>query len=360
MEIIQRETSRRITSLRFLLIVFVVFIHANLQPDDAINYYHYDFVQPEWIRVVKNFIGGTLGGAAVPLFFFFASFLQFSKNDDFPVLLKKRFSSIFLPYVVWTLITILLYFFAQSIPQTASFFQNPVYIIKNWRPADFLKAFAYQKIEVGTKSPFVYQFWFLRDLMIFILLSPVLKFLCRKFPALIFFFAFVALLKNIPIFFTVSSAAFFYYVAGFFCAEYKIDFFSIADKIKFSEFAVLIFLGVFFDLNFGGKFSFGALNTFVSCLFFLKLSKIFVSRENLYKKLETLSGFSFFLYAIHAPFLGTAVNKISCRIIPLRGIFCLVQFFAASVLTVTAGTFAGFVLKKICPKFFSLLNGGRK
>ena len=34
---ISEETSKRITSLRFLLIVLVVFIHANLKADDALD-----------------------------------------------------------------------------------------------------------------------------------------------------------------------------------------------------------------------------------------------------------------------------------------------------------------------------------
>ncbi len=36
-QIVSVETSKRITSLRYLLIVLVVFMHANLKPDDAIN-----------------------------------------------------------------------------------------------------------------------------------------------------------------------------------------------------------------------------------------------------------------------------------------------------------------------------------
>lgn len=84
------ETSRRITSLRFLLIAFVVFIHANLKADDALDYYHLDFVQPAWIAWFKDFVCGTLGGAAVPLFFLFSAYLQFSKCNPYPALLKKR------------------------------------------------------------------------------------------------------------------------------------------------------------------------------------------------------------------------------------------------------------------------------
>ena len=48
---ISEEDSKRITSLRFLLIIFVVFIHANLTPDDALNYYHYDFIRKRQFTV---------------------------------------------------------------------------------------------------------------------------------------------------------------------------------------------------------------------------------------------------------------------------------------------------------------------
>lgn len=66
---IPKETSERITSLRFILIVFVIFIHANLKEVDAVNYYHYDFNQPLWVEMVKTFICEILGCAAVPLFY---------------------------------------------------------------------------------------------------------------------------------------------------------------------------------------------------------------------------------------------------------------------------------------------------
>lgn len=209
-QIVSVETSKRITSLRYLLIVLVVFIHANLKPDDAINYYHYDFVQLYWIEVVRNSICDTLGGAAVLLFFFLTSFLQFSKNDKYKILLKKRSKSIFLPYIIWTGITIILYYIVQSIPYTVLFFQNPINIVKNWKGIDLLKVFTYHDLSSGLKIPLVYQFCFLRELMIFIVLSPILKFLCDKFSGFMLIFISVAALKGIPLFFTVSSSALFF------------------------------------------------------------------------------------------------------------------------------------------------------
>lgn len=358
--LISEETSKRITSLRFLLIVFVVFIHANLTPDDAINYYHYDFVQPYWIEVFKNFICSVLGGSAVPLFFFFASYLQFSKNDRYKVLLKKRSKSLFLPYFIWTCITIVLFFIAQSIPQTAPFFQNPINVVKDWKAFDWLKAFTYHTFLGGGKYPLVYQFWFLRELMIFIILSPILKFLCEKFSGLMVIVVSVVVLKGIPLFFTTSSPALFFYLAGYYCAKYKIDFFRIADKLKIYEYCILLVLIVTFSLICDGHYDFGFMKTIISCMFFLKLSHYFVENEKIYSKLSYLSGFSFFLYAIHTPFLGSSINKITQRIIPLHGILCLVQFLLAAFLTIIIGTFIGIALKKICFPLFCLLNGGRK
>lgn len=339
--------------------VFVVFIHANLTVDDAINYYHYDFVQPKWIEIFKEFVCHTIGGAAVPLFFFFASYLQFSKNDSYPVLLKKKVKSLLVPYILWTFITILLYFIAQSVPQAAPFFQNPSNIVRNWKILDWFKIFTYHTFDKANKYPFVYHFWFLRDLMIFIIISPVLKFLCKKLPGLILFFVTICMLKGIPVFYTAFSKALFYYIVGYYCAEYNIDFFKIADKIKFYEYLVLIVLSVVFSLVFDGKYAFGTISTFISCLFFLKISFYFVRSEKVYGILKYFAGFSFWLYAVHAPFISTVINKISQRIISLHGILCLVQFLLAAFLTITIGLVLGILLKKICPKLFALLTGGR-
>ena len=352
---ISEEDSKRITSLRFLLIVFVVFIHANLTVDDALNYYHYDFVQPKWIEVFKNFICVTLGGSAVPLFFLFASYLQFSKNDTYLVLLKKKGKSLLIPYILWTVITIILYLISQAIPQTSGFFQNPINIIRNWSFVDYLKAFTYH----NRVYPLVYQFWFLRDLMILIILSPIIKFLCSKFPGTMLIIASVFAIKGIPVFFTNSTALFFY-MAGYYFATYQISFFKIADKIKIPEYIFIIVLTIPFDLLFKGKYNFGFLKTIISCLFLLKLSGYFIKNQHFYEKTKKLAGYSFFLYAVHTPFLGTSINKISQRIIPLHGILCLVQFLLAAFLTIVFGTLFGILLNKVSPPLFRFLNGGRK
>ena len=83
-EIIPKETSMRITSLRFLLAIFVVFIHNNftveyiaqLVEHGAEEIYFKPNIVSEWIQLV---ITQGITQCAVPLFFLFAAYLQARK-----------------------------------------------------------------------------------------------------------------------------------------------------------------------------------------------------------------------------------------------------------------------------------------
>lgn len=355
---ITEETSKRITSLRFILIVLVIFIHSNLTVSEAIDY-NYDFIQPVWVEIIKNIFCYILGNAAVPLFFLFSSYLQFSKNDKYVVLLKKRCKSLLIPYILWTFFYIFLFYLVQLIPQISSYFQNPDNIIRNWDFFDWLKAFTYQKFSSSGNYPFVFQFWFIRDLIILIILSPLLKLLMEKIPYVVIILVSIFAITNTPILFIDRASSLFFYVAGYFFATYKVSFFHIADKIKIWEYFILLLLYCLFQFVFQGKYNFGFLGIIISCLFFLKLSYYFVRNDKIYSKLKYLAQYSFFLYAVHTPFIGTAINKITQKVIPLHGIFCLIQFLAASILTLFIGTIIAFIFKKIFPRLFKILSGGR-
>ena len=112
--------------------------------------------------------------------------------------MTTRSKSLLLPYILWTVITVILYFIAQSIPQTAPYFQNPINTVRNWKGVDWIKIFTYHNLNSGLKTPLVYQFWFIRDLIILIILSPVLKFLCEKFAGGMLVLVSVLALKGIP------------------------------------------------------------------------------------------------------------------------------------------------------------------
>lgn len=351
--IISQETSMRITSLRFLLAMFVVFIHNNLNADIAINYYHLDFIEPVVITWIKTLVCSVLGGAAVPLFFMFAGYLQFRKNDTYPVLLKKKAKSLLAPYVIWTLIGVAVFYIGQSIPQLSSFFQNEVNNVSKWRFIDWINIF-WVHLEV---YPLISQFWFVRNLIVLIIISSFLKKIATKFPLFMMIALILCYVNGLPLGF---GTALFFYMCGFFFAEYDVDFFSLSDKISWIELICLLLLEIMITIGFNEKVKLFGLGTIISCIFFLKISSLIITKPKLYTCSKYLADFSFFLYAIHMPFLVTVLEKISFRVIPLHGIGCLIQFILPAVITIIIGTAIGIVLKRICLPLFALLNGGRK
>ncbi len=349
---ISQNTSTRISALRFLLAMLVVFIHNNLTADEALNYYHLDFSEPLLITYFKMFVCNMLGSGAVPLFYLFAGYLQFCKHDSYSVLLKKKMKSLFVPYVIWTLIGILAFFIAQSIPFTSHFFKNENNIVSNWSFWDWINLFWVH----DEGRPLVYQLYFVRNLMILVLMSPLLHILAKSFSFFVIVAIFLCYINEIPL---GLGTALFFYMCGWFFAEYNVDFFKLSDKISWLEVIALFMFEIIIPIVFENAKT-NYIVPIISCFFFLKLSGTIISKEKLFSITNYLAGYSFFVYAIHAPFLVNFLNKLSFRIIPLHGLGCLVQFIFPPFLTILLGTAIGIGFKKICLPVFVLLNGGRK
>lgn len=334
-----------------MLIVFVVFIH-NIDKNEAINYYHLIVNEPVVVTLLKMFITDILGSAAVPLFFLFSSYLQFSKNYDYKTLLKKKTRSLLIPYVLWILCSALLYFIVQSVPQLAVFFQNEKNIVRNWNFVDWLNIF-WKHIDI---YPLAGQLWFLRNLIVLVIVSPLLSFLTKKAPALIFVVMTFFYYRGLPMEFGTSI---FFYMLGWYFANYQISFFELSDHIKWFECIILLTSVIIIHIYLPNAVIFLKSGVIVACLFFLKLSSLIIANEKLFNIASYLAEYSFFLYAIHEPFLEMSLVKISIKIIPLTGFLTLVQFFIPCLITILIGTSLGIILKKYLRPLYNILNGSR-
>ena len=92
---IDNDTSRRITALRFLLIVLVVFIHNCYTLQSIQNITDSGgtapiFVENAFGTWIKLFITSGIARSAVPIFFMFSAYLQAKKNDTYLVLYKEE------------------------------------------------------------------------------------------------------------------------------------------------------------------------------------------------------------------------------------------------------------------------------
>ena len=370
--VISEDTSKRITALRFLLAVLVVFIHNNytlkgIAETIAAGGDGILFNQNAFGKWVQLFISDGIARCAVPLFFLFAAYLQAKKNDPYPALLKKRARSLLVPYVLWIGIYLCYTIFgklliAKLMPEVLV---HPDKTVFSWNFTDwFARIFGYGKwlgVLPDNNPGAAGQFWFVRDLMILVVCSPLLVRLVRKFP--VGFFALVSLLYafSVTVYF-VEIPALFFYVAGLYWGIYDIPLLEKIDHITYVECIALFLITCVSACGFLGLESMMFLcMTVASCVLMLKFSAVIVRHEKAFKIASYFAGFSFFLYAIHMPALNELLRRIWLHFFPMKNaFFCLFEYFGVTALTIVIGTGIGIALKKICPPLFALLNGGRK
>lgn len=208
---------------------------------------------------------------------------------------------------------------------------------------------------------FVAQFWFIRDLMILVVVSPVIKALIKKFPAGFFAYAFTIFIIPVRMYF-VETTAFFFYIAGLYWGMYDVPLFQKIDRIQWKEILSLFVVSVIFAFTLGGGEHTTSRNFMVifSCVIVIKFSAVIVRKEKLYSLYSYLAGFSFFLFAIHAPLVNEYTSKLWILFFPIKNTsWSLCQYFIPTFLTIVIGTGIGIVIKKICPPLFRALNVGR-
>jgi fucose 4-O-acetylase-like acetyltransferase len=352
---IDSNLSKRINSLRFLLIVFVVFIHNN---PTEVNFAGgtETYTIPLYVDIVRDLISGIICGVAVPLFFLISGFLLYSKETKFMTVLKKKSRTILLPYILWHIVIIVFLYTAQSFSFTKPYFAT--LIMRNLNAKDWIGAFTGKSGFFGiTGYPLVFQFWFLRDLFILNLLFIGIKKLIDMFPFGTVLLFFIVWISGIPIY-PVSPTALFFFSLGYYIVKYNIDYKKI-DAVKNYDIIVLYVITIIMELCFEKYIAkIHVMNILIGSLFFIKLTRYFIENENIYNKLAWLEKYAFFVYAIHGILLAV-LQKLSVKIIPMRDGWLLVQYFSVNIIGILLFVLLGVMVRKIAPKLYALLTGGR-
>lgn len=160
------EESRAITLAKVICMFGVIFIHAAIKKytdcSPLVEFY-YDLLT----RVFVNF--------AVPGFFMCSGFLFFLNYKGFGSYgnkIKSRIRGLCIPYLFWISLSIFVTWFIQDVLGLASLFgAGNMKLIHDFDTYDFL--LSYWNLRDGT-SPFLSTLWFLRDLMVCVLLAPIL------------------------------------------------------------------------------------------------------------------------------------------------------------------------------------------
>lgn len=353
--------SEKLRIVSFVSMIMVVFLHSyNLTIKFSSGNIRFDSMYNIFIQ---NFFSQGITRVAVPIFFCISGYLFFlnikGKINEFVVKYRKRAKSLLLPYLFWSLWGLMFYFFLQILPQSKKFFTSD--LIVNYSFAKLL-----ERIFI---DPIPYQLWFLRDLMVLVILSPMIYWLTKYFRAILIILFFIIWLEFFRFSFViVTNESIFFFCLGAYFAINKRD----CLLKKFEQKYYLIFAFFWILLVF--------LKTVLICqnsdqkvlmLLLHKLSIIFgligiwsfydilmIKKMNPNKMIFNISSFSFFLYAFHEPLL-TLIRKGLFYIMGTREIVSIIIYFLAPIVTIIVSVLLGYFIKRNLPKFYKLITGGR-
>lgn len=169
--------SALITKMRFPLIFAIVLFHARFQ---NVNFSDANITLDtiKWYDVF-TYSFESIGHIGVPLFYIISGYLFFYKNVSFGGLIykrkiKKRVKSLLIPYFIWNVYSLLLILLASLVvPQYMSGRHN---IINNFGVSELLQYF----YAIDGNNPINGPLWFVRDLMVVTLCSPVIYYVIKK------------------------------------------------------------------------------------------------------------------------------------------------------------------------------------
>jgi surface polysaccharide O-acyltransferase-like enzyme len=364
---IDKNTSQRITIIRFPLVVGIVFIHS------AANTLHFSDgwggIQSVSVTVsfIQCFVSEVLARISVPLFFVISGFLFFQYYSwslrTFLGNLKSRVITLLLPYFIWNSLALVVYFILQSIPSLSQFFSGAVTPVAQYNMYDYMNA--YLGLQKSANSPLVYQFWFIRDLFIMVLISPFFWLaISYSFFISTACVSMLWLLSPNIIIANVSSSAVFFFFLGSALAIRQIDL-SWLDShgkgitLAYIICALLSSLLLMKNWQYAARIN-SSLVTFIGILSTWYLAGKILSLTHVVKALFFLSGSSFFIFATHEPFLLGGIRKLLYRYAPpTSSLHVLLYFFFVPLVVILISVCCDKMLQRWMPAFHGLLTGRR-
>ena len=158
-----------IRQLRFPMIVLVTFAHSYGKVEDGFSLLASDWNTYEFLKLL---VSQTLVKVAVPVFFIMSGYLFFANVDKWDVVTYKkkilrRIKTLLIPYLIWNLLmAVKLKTFSMSM------------FWAYWDPAG--KQIDWFGHEQLMTAPANMPLWFLRDLMVVSLLTPIIYILARR------------------------------------------------------------------------------------------------------------------------------------------------------------------------------------
>ena len=359
---LEKNDSLRLTVLRFPLMVGVVFIHAfgaGLSVDRHLGLIATD--GPVYV-FITNLVSQGLARTAIPVFFLFSGYLFFhgwvSIRASYCARILSRTRSLLIPYVFWSGLLLGAILLLQLVPNLASQLSIRTEPLGTSTAEDIIINLLGDPSKGG--QPIAYQFWFVRDLMLLTLFSPLVfllvRFLGWAAPLALACGWFAGLSLQVP-----ATEGILFFTLGAYLQMTCRSLFAL-DRI--GPACALLYLPLLFvDAALLGKMTtpwpFHTTVIAVGIVVVLWVSQWMASHHRIAAPLARLGAGSFFLFAAHEPLLTLLKKAVYLTLHPSSEWGGLAAYFLLPTATVLLCTGAFALLARAAPRFTAMITGGR-
>jgi len=348
--------SKKLRFFSSFLILSVIMIHSYNIKNRIIE------IIPNEINIaIQNIISSGFCAIAVPLYFMISGFL-FCKGinklstTDYRNKMSARVRSLLIPYLSVSGIVIVFFLLIQSVPQFQRIFNKDLLIDKS----------LIEIIDTWLLTPIAYQLWYVRNLFLVCLISPLILYLIRRTKLI--YVTILFLLWLCP------------YIPDPFFIKVTLTFFSIGAYISTQNIKLEAYHGGRKKIFFLGLL--WVLFAYLGCVYFassdiyrmlgLNLSIIigiiftWITYDYFYNGISSSFNFlekyffpfSFFVFLFHEPVL-TIIVKILIMMLGSSNSASILIYFISPVATVFTCLILAIIIRRYIPPLYKILTGGR-
>lgn len=358
------ETSQLIRSLRLIMVIGLVFVHFGNFPGDPLDPFT-GVVNAEFVVASSiNSFFTYFFLCSVPILSMISGYLFcYQGKPNFIETLKKKNTTLILPYLTWTTIWLLFAFVLYSIGKSSNQFTYYDQGFSDYNILDLLNGI------IGiTETPFAFQFWFVHDLVLSIIITPIIIPAIKKFGAIVVIIPFLLWAMDYSpwIFFNFKVIAFFNF--GLYIGIKKVNI-NIPTNLKWLNLSIILFIimvlvRIYTPAAYNGKMPFENIyELFLRIIGSLAIITLAINMKiylnGVFKYLVNHSGYAFFLHAFHFPII-----ILMKQILFMTGIFqgelgLIFLWITSIVVTILTAIITAEVIHRYLPGLYRYLNGQR-
>lgn len=353
--------SKTITFLRLPLIVGVVFIHTCLTDVNIGGKLLVEEGQFPFHDILRHLLSEEFARIAVPLFFFMSGFLFFMHTDfslsAYKAKMRKRIRTLLIPYLFWNIIVLLLFFLTQTFLSSMTSGANK--LIVDYGISDWLNVFWSHR----DNMPICYQFWFIRDLMVIVLCSPLVYWIVRnlKIAGIIL----LGFLWCFGIWFSITgfsiTALFFFSFGAWFAVHqhnFVVEFKSLRKPFTYLYILTVAVNTILYHYQISGFHFIHNIGIILGLITVITWTAYGIQEGKL-RCSALLAGSSFFIYAYHAMPIAFFVKYWVKLTQPASEFTMILGYIVIPFIIVGLGIGIYFLMQRFLPRFTRVITGGR-